>query len=242
MPDWHEILRLGEEFSGKVAATPARKVAKLRKAFAQQLQTAHPQAAELIRVLKKGRLSFGALLVRARAEVAFACKRWTRQRAVSWVAYRNPLDMDRPTSHALLYDDVGKRLVDRDAERSFTEAIAKGLITEFKGPGGDVWYESEQVRTVFSETAGSAPIREAVGERRPARMSEANARDRLPRFIDEFHAKALKEGRSFSQDEAHKEAEKRFEKRIDRKVVRDICREKGFVGEVGRPRKIPRKS
>ncbi len=106
--------------------------------------------------------------------MAFACKRWSRERVISRVAYRNKLDLDRPISHGLLYDDVAKRLVDGDAERSFLEAVAKEWLREFKDVRGEVWYDSEQVLAAFPESGGSGPPPELRAMHPRGRASDRN--------------------------------------------------------------------
>lgn len=178
---------------------------------------------------------------RSLREEVFARKRWSRETTVSWIAYRNKHDLDRPIVHGLFYNDAAPRLVDPDARMSLVEAVAKGRILEFKNDRGEVWYESEQVTAVFPEVGGTAP-QHAVSESRRPRMSEAEMRELLPPFIEQLHAKTVKGRRSFSQADANKQAEDHFQKRIDRQTVRTICGEKELVGEAGRPRKIPPKS
>lgn len=178
---------------------------------------------------------------RNRGEEAFACKRWSHERAVSWIGWRNKADLDRPTRHGAMYDHGGSRLVDKEPEKSLVEAVEKGRLLKFMSARGEVWYESEQVKALFPEAERSGPSQDTVGDTR-LRMSEAAMLKLLPPFIEQLYAKTVKDRRSFSQVDAHKQAEDHFQKRIDREAVRAICRKKRLTGEVGRPRKIPRQT
>lgn len=94
---------------------------------------------------------------RSRGEEAFASKRWSCERAVSWIGFRNKPDLDRPTSHGVMYDYEGSRLVDREPEQSFVEAIREGRIVEFKDIRGRVWYYSKHVIAAFPEANEGSP-------------------------------------------------------------------------------------
>lgn len=85
---------------------------------------------------------------RERSEEIFNRKRWTRDQAVAWVAFRDKHSMQGSIRRAVFYDPASLR--DPDPNSSFAEALRDGRITEYRD-GGAVWYLSEQVRDEFPE-------------------------------------------------------------------------------------------
>ena len=85
-----------------------------------------------------------------RSEEIFNRKRWTREEAVRWVAFRDKHALERSIRAAVLYD-LSESLPYPDGNSLFIEAETDGRITPYQDDRGRTWYLSDQVRGAFPE-------------------------------------------------------------------------------------------
>ena len=85
---------------------------------------------------------------RERSEEIFAHKRWTREQAVRWIAFRDKHSMERSIRAAVLHDRDADPLRNAAPNSLFTEAVIDNRIKQYRD-SGPPWYLSEQVKGAF---------------------------------------------------------------------------------------------